>query len=107
MGGAGSIQCLRCAVRHPSLVGRATRVALVVGTVLTAINQGNLIIGGHLSAELLWKIPLTFLVPYSVSTYSTLGAVRQKNAPANSTSRRSAPATPAPANTEGEAYGSD
>ncbi len=51
-------------------------MALVVGCVLTAINQGDLILSGHFVPELLWKIPLTFLVPYAVSTYSTLGAVR-------------------------------
>ena len=76
--GARIDHCLRCATRHPALVGRASRVALVVGTVLTAINQGNAIVGGHATAELLWKIPLTYLVPYLVSTYSTLGAVRTR-----------------------------
>ena len=70
--------CLRCAIRHPALVGRASRVALFVGTVLTVINQGNAILGGHPTAELLWKIPLTYLVPYLVSTYSTLGAVHTR-----------------------------
>jgi hypothetical protein len=95
----GASLCLRCAVRHPSIVGRATRVALIVGTILTAINQGNVILSGHLVPELLWKIPLTFLVPYSVSTYSALGAVRQTQALPR-------PAGPAEAS-EARAHGSD
>jgi hypothetical protein len=46
--------------------------ALVVGTVLTAINQGNVLLNGHFPPELWWKIPLTFSVPYMVSTWAAL-----------------------------------
>ncbi len=75
-GDTTALVCLSCAVRQRSLVRRASRVALVVGVILTAINQGDAILAGHLTASHLWKIPLTFLVPYLVSAYSTLGAVR-------------------------------
>lgn len=68
-------ECLRCALRHPSLVRRAASIALVVGTVLLLINQGDVVLSGLLPAALFWKVPLTYLVPYFVSTYSTLGAV--------------------------------
>jgi hypothetical protein len=46
--------------------------ALVVGTVLTAINQGNLILSGDLSAALIWKVPLTYCVPFCVATWGAL-----------------------------------
>ena len=50
--------------------------ALVVGTVLTAINQGDAIVAAALTPVLLWKIPLTYFVPYAVSTYSALAISR-------------------------------
>ena len=51
---------------------RALRVALVVGAVLFVINQLDVVLSGGLSALVAAKIALTFLVPYSVSTYSAL-----------------------------------
>ena len=51
---------------------RALRVALVVGVVLFAINQLDVVLGGGLSWVVAAKIALTFLVPYTVSTYSAL-----------------------------------
>ncbi|WP_322797400.1 nitrate/nitrite transporter NrtS [Tepidiforma sp.] len=50
----------------------AATTALVVGTILTLINQGNVLLAGHLPAALLWKIPLTYTVPYCVATWSAL-----------------------------------
>jgi len=60
--------CLRCALIHPPLVARSLVIAAVVGTLLTAINQGNVILGGDASPALAWKIPLTYAVPYCVAT---------------------------------------
>jgi hypothetical protein len=50
------------------LVRRSLIIAIVVGTILTAINQGNVILRGDFPAELVWKIPLTYAVPYCVAT---------------------------------------
>ncbi len=49
-------------------VVRALKVAAVVGLVLILINQIDVLIAGGLPP--IWKIILTFCVPYSVSTYS-------------------------------------
>ena len=49
---------------------RGIRVALVVGTLLTAINHGDVLLRGELPAAL-WKIPLTYLVPFLVSWYAS------------------------------------
>lgn len=65
-------KCLRHSMVHRPLATTALRTALVVGTVLTAINQGNTIVSGTLPAELGWKIPLTYCVPYLVSTWAAL-----------------------------------
>jgi hypothetical protein len=66
------LKCARCALRHPPLVRKALTTALVVGTILTVINQGDALLTGQLTAALSWKIPLTYFVPYAVSTYSAL-----------------------------------
>jgi hypothetical protein len=50
------------------LVRRSLIVAVVVGTILTAINQGNVILSGDFPASLYWKVPLTYAVPYCVAT---------------------------------------
>jgi len=57
---------------HRPLVARSLIIALIVGTILTAINQGNVILGGDASAALAWKIPLTYAVPYCVATVGAL-----------------------------------
>jgi hypothetical protein len=55
---------------------RAIAVALVVGTILMLINQADVLLTGHASALVVAKIGLTYLVPFSVSTYSALAANR-------------------------------
>ena len=65
-------KCLRHATVHRPLLRNAVATALVVGTVLTAINQGNVLLGGRFPAELWWKVPLTYSVPYMVSTWAAL-----------------------------------
>ncbi len=54
---------------------RSLLTALVVGTILTAINQGDVILAGE--APQMVKIGLNYLVPYCVATY---GAVSAKQA---------------------------
>ncbi len=61
-------RCLRCALVHPPLVSRSLVIAIIVGTVLTAINQGNVIVQGDFQTALAWKVPLTYAVPYCVAT---------------------------------------
>ena len=68
--------CLRCALRHPPVLRRALLTSLVVGTALTAINQGDALITATLTPVLIWRIPLTYFVPFAVSTYSALAISR-------------------------------
>jgi hypothetical protein len=53
---------------------RALKTALVVGTILVAINQGDVILAGTL--PVLWKVCLTYCVPYCVATWGAVGAKR-------------------------------
>ena len=69
-------RCGLHALIYRPVCGRAIAVALVVGTILVAINQADVLLGGHVSALVLAKIGLTYLVPFSVSTYSALAANR-------------------------------
>jgi len=72
----GDDHCLRCALRHRPLLVRSARTALVVGTLLVAINQGTVLASGAFPAELVWKIPLTYLVPFGVATWGAIGSSR-------------------------------
>lgn len=67
-----AIKCLACAVRHPPLVRRSTIIALIVGSVLVAINHGDVLVTGRWDAAFAWKAPLTYLVPFVVATWGAL-----------------------------------
>ena len=56
----------------PSLLRRSFFTALVVGTIITSINQGNVILGGSFPDALYWKVPLTYCVPFCVATWGAL-----------------------------------
>lgn len=58
-----------------SVVMRALKTACVVGPILIVINHGDAILGGQVEASHVAKMALTFLVPYSVSTVSAVGAL--------------------------------
>jgi hypothetical protein len=61
----------QCAVSD-GVPRRSFYVALVVGTILNLINQGDAIFG---AASVDWlKIVLTFFVPYGVCTYGAVSA---------------------------------
>src|ERR1700741_2391836 len=62
----------RSALRDPTLMKRSLGIAAVVGTVLLAINQGDVMLGSRWPPALLWKIPLTYLVPFLVATWGAL-----------------------------------
>ncbi len=69
-------KCFACAVQHAPMLRRSGWIALIVGALLTAINQGDLLLAGHWTAALLWKIPLTYAVPFIVATLGALGSGR-------------------------------
>lgn len=58
------------------VVRRALGFAVVVGAVLIAINHGDALLRGELDGGRLLKMGLTVLVPYAVSTLSSVGAMR-------------------------------
>jgi hypothetical protein len=78
------IEWMKIAFRRDVVV-RGLKVGLLVGTILTAVNQGDLIISGTLTPGHAWKIPLTYIVPYCVSTYAGVAAIlAQRDKPPDS-----------------------
>ena len=68
----GTPLCARHALLHPPMLRRSLLTALVVGTLLVAINQGNVLLDGSFPLALWWKIPLTYAVPFCVATWGAL-----------------------------------
>lgn len=58
--------------RRPEVFRRCATIAAVVGTVLTLVNQGDLLVAGHADPALWWKVPANYFVPFVVSN---LGAM--------------------------------
>ena len=54
--------------------GYALVMGLIVGTILTVINQGDVILAGEMPN--LIKAVLTYMVPYCVATYGAVTAKR-------------------------------
>ncbi len=70
--------------RRRDVVVRALKTAALVGAVLVAINHGDALLTGSIAAEQLAKMVLTVLVPYCVSTYSSVRAIQASQAVAGS-----------------------
>ena len=55
-------------------VRRSLSVAVIIGTVLNGINQGDALFGGH--QLVIWKLVLTYFVPFAVASYGSYAAYR-------------------------------
>jgi hypothetical protein len=62
-------------LKRPNL-RRTTRIALVVGTILTLINQADVLFNGEATLLTAVKIPLNYLVPFIVSNLGVISATR-------------------------------
>ena len=65
---------LRIATRR-QIVIRGFKYGVIVGSILIAINHGNAIVAGAVDTTRILQMLLTILVPYCVSTASSVGAV--------------------------------
>ena len=73
---AGKVEdALSICVRREHL-RRTVRIALVVGAILTLINQADVIIGGNAVALTWVKVGLNFCVPFVVSNLGLLAGKR-------------------------------
>jgi len=69
----------------PSVIRRGLAYAVIVGAVLIAVNHGDALLRGELTSGRAWRMGFTVLVPYIVSTLSSVGAMRRGD---RQTSRR-------------------
>lgn len=72
----GAFRCGRHALTYRPMLRRSLLTALLVGTLLTAINQGDRVMHARLSRGVMVKMALTYCVPFAVSTSGALGAAR-------------------------------
>jgi len=70
---ADLVECCRYC-RRPANLRATLRIALVVGMLLNAINEGDAFASGHPTLALAVKIPLNFVVPFVVSNLGLLAA---------------------------------
>lgn len=59
---------------------KTTRIALVVGTILSLINQASVIFGGDATAATWLRVGANYLVPFCVSSLGFLSATRRSDA---------------------------
>ncbi|MDX8412754.1 MAG: nitrate/nitrite transporter NrtS [Mariprofundales bacterium] len=64
---------------HPKVVKTALRFAIIVGPVLVLINHGDAILASTMDNIAWIKCAITLLVPYAVSTLSSINAYMDCN----------------------------
>jgi hypothetical protein len=62
-----------------ALLRRSILTCLLVGAILTAINQGDRLLRGEFDTGMGWKIGLTFLVPFVVATISGAAVIKSRD----------------------------
>ena len=62
---------------EPRVARRALAFTVIVGSMLIAINHGDALLARDISGTRCLKMALTLLVPYVVSTWSSVLAVRE------------------------------
>jgi hypothetical protein len=67
------------AVSDRALLRRSIVTCLIVGAILTGINQGDRLLRGEFDLAMGWKIGLTFLVPFVVAAFSGAAVIRSRD----------------------------
>jgi hypothetical protein len=63
---------------RPDVIRRSRRVALLVGTILIAINYFDRVLAGTLVTIDYFKMAMTYCVPFCVSTYAAVSAIMEQ-----------------------------
>ncbi len=82
------LQQLMQVVFYPPHLKRTGWIALVVGTWLTAFNQGDLIIQGDWTLILGGKVVLNYLTPFVVANLGLIARTMPAETPVHETPRR-------------------
>ena len=62
----------RCLLVYFPMLKRSFMAASLVGTILILLNQGDFIFAGDFYKGLIWKVPLTYLVPFCVAMWGAV-----------------------------------
>jgi hypothetical protein len=62
--------------RRRAVLRRTVRIALLVGTLLSIINQGGVILGGDATTVTWLRVLANYVVPFCVSNAGVLSATR-------------------------------
>jgi hypothetical protein len=62
--------------RRPAVFRRCVLIAVVVGSLLTAVNLGGSIVRGDVDVHVLLKIAANFCVPFIVSNLGAMASLR-------------------------------
>ena len=73
---AGEAVRLAC---RPSTLRRTIFIAVVVGTLLSVVNQADVVAGGDADTTTWMRIAVNYLVPFCVSTAGFLSACRLRD----------------------------
>ena len=68
-------------VCRPSVLRRGLKFAVVVGTILIAINHGDAILADELTTTNYLQMGMTVVVPFVVSVLSSVGVMLEGNGP--------------------------
>jgi hypothetical protein len=60
--------------RRPAVFRRCLVVALVVGTLLSIVNQGDTLVAGHIDRVVLLRILANYLIPFVVSNLGAMAS---------------------------------
>jgi hypothetical protein len=72
----GGVRDALSTILQPQHLRRTITIALVVGTILTAINHADVIARGEATSATFAKAALNFLVPFIVSNLGLLAGTR-------------------------------
>jgi len=67
--------------RRPAVFRRCVLIAIVVGSLLTAVNLGGSIWRGDVDAHVVLKIVANFLVPFIVSNLGAMASLSSEAGP--------------------------
>ncbi|HVA85365.1 MAG TPA: nitrate/nitrite transporter NrtS [Candidatus Saccharimonadales bacterium] len=73
--GDSTVARMRRAIEYclvPARLQRTTVIAIIVGTILTLLNEGDVILGGNATSATAVKAGLNYLVPFVVSNLGLL-----------------------------------
>lgn len=63
----------------PRTLRKTIKIALVVGTLLSLINQGSVIFGGDATVATWIRVGMNYIVPFCVSSIGFLSATRRRS----------------------------